>query len=105
MPRETLIRRYGFSECEYQRDRIYTLLSLASDCYDGRGLQPDYTYSMIDLYRLVLKFRNAEKDASFSDVLQDMLLPDSSNAERVANLRDLMYGTAIFSIRDGSLSV
>jgi hypothetical protein len=55
-PLASLILANGRSKCLDPLDRVYALLSLASDCYHGHTIEVDYTKSAKILFREVLTF-------------------------------------------------
>jgi hypothetical protein len=93
---QRLIEKYGQSQCSNMRDRIYSLLSLASDCTDGQGLTANYSLDPSTLYSWVLSFYQPSNETNFSNVLQDVLSPDQRQLDRLKDLQDLSdrYGNS-----------
>jgi hypothetical protein len=67
---QTLVETYGMSKASDVRDRIYALLSLASDCRnDQDALKPDYKMTCHELFHKMVGFCHAEQSQDFQRIL------------------------------------
>jgi hypothetical protein len=81
---QTLVKAYGMSKASDIRDRIYALISLASDCRDKPdALRPDYDLSCHELFFKVLSFCRAELSYDFRLLLRGVL---EINKEQISEL-------------------
>jgi hypothetical protein len=68
-----LICQFDDAECSDPRDRIFCLISQASDCAEKKGQMIDYKIYLMDLYFAVLNFCRPARIAEFATKLQHML--------------------------------
>lgn len=80
---ESLIRTYSRCGCSDRRDRIFALLSLASDCTFSQGLQPDYRMSRLELLVRVLEFCRPENPIEFVSLMFEALGESDSDTHWV----------------------
>lgn len=66
---ESLVRRHNRCECTDRRDRVFALLSLASDCAFGQGLQADYRWPRLRLLVESVRFCRPEDPLQFISLL------------------------------------
>ena len=66
---ESLVRTYNESECSDRRDRVFALLSLASDCAFGQGMRANYGLPRLELLVQVLEFCRPDDPIDFISLL------------------------------------
>jgi hypothetical protein len=66
---ESLVRRHNQCECTDRRDRVFALLSLASDCAFGQGLQADYRWPRLKLLVQMVEFCRPDDPIQFISLL------------------------------------
>ena len=72
-PLAHLLNTYSESISSDPRDKVYALLSLASDCQGGRGLQADYSKDAATLFWEVIRFCRPKDAITFGRMLQRSL--------------------------------
>lgn len=70
---ESLVRMHNQCECTDRRDRVFALLSLASDCAFGHGLQPDYRWPRLKLLVQIVRFCRPDNPIQFISLLFNAL--------------------------------
>jgi hypothetical protein len=83
---ESLIKTFGSAECHDVRDRVYGLLSLATD---GAGLEIDYSEPTARLFFRVMAFCKTSDPIAFGRLLQDVLKVGSDELKSVLDCRTL----------------
>ena len=68
-PLAHLLNTYSESIASDPRDKVYALLSLASDCHGGCGLQADYSKDAATLFLEVIRFCRPTNAITFGRVL------------------------------------
>lgn len=96
---QELIQKYGMSQAADLRDRVYSLLSLASDCKDNpQAPTPDYAMSTFELGQTVLRFCRPKYILHFSKQLRKVLQTTTSANLIQSAVRDAQ-SLAVYSMR------
>jgi hypothetical protein len=70
---EQLLHRYANSECSNRLDRVFALLSMASDCMGMESRLVDYELSPSTLFFALIAHFEPSNVSSFATILQDVL--------------------------------
>lgn len=101
-----LLLEFGDTSCTDIRDRVFGLLSLASDCKDGQGLQPNYWMTKWDLFWAVLHLDRKSLDSlSYKLTVAERLQIDLANDPIDSNHLRAAGCEAVYSVQVTHLGV
>ncbi|KAI4185375.1 MAG: hypothetical protein L6R41_004177 [Letrouitia leprolyta] len=80
---ETLLNRYGMAKCSDLRDRVFSLLSLSSDCIGREKELVDYSIERKLLFYALLAFCKPERPSIFASQLQLILQVRSQDLSQI----------------------
>jgi len=87
---ETLLGTYGDANCLDPRDKVYSLLSLASDCQDGNGPSADYDISMEFLFLALMHFCRPEDPLAFGRKMASMFQLNADTMRHIVLQKDTL---------------